>query len=525
MKRMKRAFSLLLAFCMLIVFASAAYADGGEDKTPSDVVQTSKGDIQGFTVEGAYGGEVNCYFGIPYAEAPVGELRWRDAQEKEPWDGVLDCTELKSSCYQFGDILPVFEKLPESEDCLYLNVIAPAATGEKLPVIVWYHGGGMNCGSGNEATYNMTRMPEHGCIVVTVTTRLGPLGTMAATLLGSEEGKADAGNFIISDMVMSMKWVHDNIAAFGGDPDNVTIAGESGGAGKVNTLMAVRELDGMFQRAIMQSGVGTAGDFDTAVSTGDAFMEALGVSTIEEARAVPAETIKEVFNNSTLSFSNFVDDYYLTDSPNQAVLSGNYNHVDVLMGANQGELPNLGAMMGVVDGIAGICGRVTEDGNKAYAYLFDRVPDNWAEMGAQAVHSVELAYMWGDYYDETEFWTGGPWEQNCMFYLDKEKYPQEDYIAPVMTEDDWAMMEQMMTMWVSFAAVGDPSTEDITWKPWSDETEDYIYLAYQCDPLSEMRTGFSGLAQPVDMDMMAATFGFAAGMHDTGSSDPSGETP
>lgn len=134
-------------------------------------------------------------------------------------------------------------------------------------------------------------------------------------------------------------------------------------------------------------------------------------------------------------------------------------------------------------------------------------------------------YMWGDYYDETEFWTGGPWEQNCMFYMDKEKYPQEDYIAPVMTEDDWAMMEQMMTMWVSFAAVGDPSTEDITWKTWSAETEDYIYLAYQGDPLSEMRTGFSELAQPVDMDMMAAAFGFAAGMHDTGSSDPSGEAP
>jgi para-nitrobenzyl esterase len=474
--------------------------DESTDGLLTEEVVTDKGTVKGFTSEGTTGKTIYNYYGIPYAEAPVGDLRWHDAQEKEAWDGVLDCTtpltEQKSS-YQFGtDLLAYFETLNVSEDCLYLNVISPAETvDENLPVIVWFHGGGMFGGSGSEEVYNLTNLPEHGCVFVSVTMRLGIFGMIATDSQDDLYGSADAGNYIMSDMIASLNWVKNNIEAFGGDASNVTIMGESGGGYKVSALMASDKAAGLFNRAIMQSGIDEADDWETAKADGNALLEALGVSSLDEARSISADEILEAYNNLGLSTNMLVDGYYLMESPNTAIASGNYNKVNVIIGANEGELANLAPMMNLIPNAVAVMNQIEADGNQAYAYILDQVPSNWREIGAHCVHSMDLAYLFGDYEDSVRYFSGGPWVQNCAFWLDTDQYPAEDYIKPVMDDDDLAFADEMMSMWVSFATDGDPNIEGSDWQAWTQADENYIYLTNMNGETSSMKTGFGDLAQ------------------------------
>ena len=495
MKLFRTMMTILVLGGLLLMSAFAA-----SDHAVTDVVETDKGMIRGFAVEGDKGAEMHCYYGIPYAEAPVGELRWRDAQEKTAWEGVLDCTAPiteQNSNYQWGtNLLAYFLTLTESEDCLYLHVTTPAqTTEEKLPVIVWLHGGGMFGGSGSEEVYNLTNLPEAGCVLVTVTTRLGGFGMLAADALESEERTSNAGNFMISDMLAALNWVQNNIERFGGDPANVTIDGESGGACKANALMACPQAEGLFCRAILQSGTAVPVSYEQAKETGNQLMERLGVATLEEAQAVPAEEVVAAYNELGIESAMIVDGYYMPEEPITAIEAGSYNPCDVLLGANAGELPNLLPMNGGIPNYIKVLNRVTQDGHKAYAYLFDQIPATWRELGFHSVHSLDLAYMFGTHDNSVRFYEGGPWEQQFIFWGLGESLDMADFISPEMDEADIELSDLMIRMWINFVTSGDPGTEDVTWEPYTSESEDYMVLTNMNGAVPHMETGYSELEQ------------------------------
>jgi para-nitrobenzyl esterase len=201
--------------------------------------------------------EATIYRGVPYAAPPTGRLRWQAPQPVKPWSGVRECTKYSLQPAQMPDpnLSAEAKKVPSSEDCLYLNVVVPAKkSSEKLPVMVWFHGGGLRYGSANWKFYNSVPLANHGAVLVSVNTRLGIFGLFAHPLLAKESPTGTCGNYMFLDMVASLQWVRRNIAAFGGDPDNVTIFGESGGGVKVVGLMASPLAKGLFHRAICESG-------------------------------------------------------------------------------------------------------------------------------------------------------------------------------------------------------------------------------------------------------------------------------
>lgn len=517
---MKRLLSLVLALAMAVTFtacsqsgpaSSGAASDassGGVSSeissgTPSsgetsvdssklsEIVTTDKGDIRGYSSLSEDGSTIYTYRGIPYAEAPVGELRWTAAQEKTAWEGVLDCTEYRETCYQFGSgLLPNFAALPQSEDCLYLNVITPAETTEDaLPVMVWFHGGALATGGGIEETYNLTDLPAQGCIVVTVNMRLGIFGLLASDALSEESAQNVSGNYMISDMIAALKWVQNNISAFGGNADNVTIFGESSGGSKVNTLLASPEAAGLFCKAITQSPATYTMELEDAQALGNEFLNALGVDSLEAARELPAETIIETANAMEFDYSFVVDHYYLNSTPQEAFASGDYNHVTLITGCNEGEItmPGKTYYSCPVETSASM----TDNGDTVYVYFFNQVPANWSDLGGRAVHSMDLAYVFGDMDNGAGTFSGGPWGMNCMLYM-SDCSPAE-FIAPELGEGDKAVSEEMLAMWAQFAATGDPSIEGIEWTAWNAEEDNYLSITRMNGETTAMKNGFSTL--------------------------------
>ncbi|WP_285488478.1 carboxylesterase/lipase family protein [Amycolatopsis taiwanensis] len=227
---------LLLAVVALLAIVSGC--GPGAAATPrGDIVQTRQGMLRGVVA-----GDHRTFSGIPYAAPPVGDLRWRAPAPPPEWDGIRDATRAGSSCAQpdgGGGLLG-------SEDCLYLNVNAPADTSVRRPVMVWVHGGGFVSGNGSD--YDTTRLVQQGVVVVTVNYRLGALGFL---LDGDDPA---AGDFGLADQQAALRWVRDNVEAFGGDPQNVTLFGQSAGAFSVCTQLASPQAQGLFHKAIIQSG-------------------------------------------------------------------------------------------------------------------------------------------------------------------------------------------------------------------------------------------------------------------------------
>ena len=256
------------------------------------VVSTTAGEVRGT----AHGAGLR-FAGIPYAAPPVGELRWRTPQPVEPWTEVRDASAFGTVAAQNPDMLTAFLGLPAepmSEDCLYLNVFTPAADDARRPVMVWIHGGAFTIGSGSSELYDGTVLTERGDVVlVTLNYRLGAFGFLELGWL--DEDLAGSGNCGLADQVAALQWVRDNVAAFGGDPDNVTIFGESAGAMSVTSLLAAPSADGLFHKAIAQSGAAQAiATPAEAERSGRQVLGALGVDTAEELQALTTEQILEV---------------------------------------------------------------------------------------------------------------------------------------------------------------------------------------------------------------------------------------
>jgi para-nitrobenzyl esterase len=316
----------------------------GASVSVADPVRTEAGLIEG-VVEGD--GQVRAFKGIPFAAPPVGNLRWAPPQPVASWEGVRSTQAFGPRCMQgriFDDM--VFRDEP-SEDCLYLNVWAPTqAPSGKLPVMVWIHGGGFAAGSASEPRQDGGRLSQKGVAVVGINYRLGVFGFLSHAELTKESSHHASGNYGLMDQVAALQWVQRNIAAFGGDPDNVTIFGESAGSFAVSALMVSPLARGLFHRAIGESGAFfTAGDGTLAPKTlsaseeiGAGFAVAAGEPTLAGLRAKPAEAILEAALKSRIWFSPNIDGHVLSRDAHAVFAAGEQARVPLLAGWNADEI-------------------------------------------------------------------------------------------------------------------------------------------------------------------------------------------
>lgn len=283
----------ILLFCAAPAWAAQVH---------SAVITAASGRIQGTTLDG-----VTSFKGIPFAAPPVGPLRWRPPQPVAPWQGVRQAVNFGSPCMQspsphrLGPWTTAFlSKLPSSEDCLYLNLWTAAARSSSLrPVMVWIYGGGFTSGAGSVAIYDGAALAREGVVVVNCNYRVGAFGFLAYPGLTDQSPHHSSGNYALLDQIAALKWVKENIAAFGGDPHQVTIFGQSAGAASVWLLMQSPLARGLFERAIVMSGpaviparaITGRGSLASAEREGRQFAATLGAHSAAELRAVPAEKI------------------------------------------------------------------------------------------------------------------------------------------------------------------------------------------------------------------------------------------
>lgn len=292
-------------------------------------------------VDGVQDGGIRAFKGIPYAAAPVGELRWRPPQPAPAWAGVKVADAFSPICPQKGAYPPESPPEPMSEDCLTLNVWTPGAEStQKLPVMVWIYGGGLVNGSASTPLYAGDRLATRGVVVVTFNYRIGALGFLAHPELNKESKHGGSGNYGLLDQIAALNWIKHNIAAFDGDPDQVTIFGQSSGAMSVSALVASPLAKGLFRRAIGQSG----GIFEPveldplftpagAAEAGKRFASRAGAATLADLRRLPVE--KVIATGFHPQFN--IDGYALTKPPYDAYAAGAQNNVDLLIGTNADE--------------------------------------------------------------------------------------------------------------------------------------------------------------------------------------------
>jgi para-nitrobenzyl esterase len=328
----------VLVFAMLLAVPAVVLS-----QTAGPQVKTRQGMVEG--KEDAAG---HAFLGIPYAEPPVGDLRWKAPVPAAGWHGVRKTIDFGPHCMQgrvFGDMN--FRDSGGSENCLTLNVWLPAKPAStKLPVMVWIYGGGFVSGTTSEARQDGAHLAQHGLVVVSMNYRLGVFGFLVHPELAKESGRNSAGDYGLLDQLAALRWVHDNIAAFGGDPNNVTIFGESAGSFSVSAQMASPLAKGLFQRAIGESGAAfsrTGLSFESLAAREEKdsklVKEKLGVSTLAELRAVPAEKLLEVFGPGpqAFAFGPDVDGYFLPQSVPAIFAAGKQNEAELLAGWNHDE--------------------------------------------------------------------------------------------------------------------------------------------------------------------------------------------
>lgn len=303
-------------------------------------------DIVTGSLSGVHDGKtgLNVYKGIPYAAPPVGPLRWKPPQPAAGWTGVRQADHFGPRCMQraiFNDM--VFRSDGMGEDCLYLNVWTPAhGPGEKLPVLVYFYGGGFIGGDGSEPRYDGASLARHGIVTVTVNYRLDVFGFLALPALATESPDHATGNYGLLDQAAALRWVQRNIAAFGGDPGQVTIGGESAGSMSVSALMASPLSKGLMQRAIGESGsvLGNLKPRPLALAEreGEAFQQRVGAHSLDQLRAMDAHKLLDAAGEKDVpEFGPTIDGYFLPRSPEDIYQSGEQAPVPLLVGSNSQE--------------------------------------------------------------------------------------------------------------------------------------------------------------------------------------------
>lgn len=328
---------LLLAALLAVSFAAPAFAHD------APIAETPAGRLRGESADG-----LNVFRGIPYARPPVGWRRWRAPEAMERWRRVRDATQFGAACFQpvarGASIYAPDEFQPMSEDCLFLNIWVPA-DARNAPVLVWIHGGSLVSGAGSEMAYDGTRLAQQGVIVVTINYRLGALGYLALPGLSAETHEGVSGNYGLLDQIEALRWVQRNIGAFGGDPRNVTIAGESAGALSVVYLMAAPPARGLFAKAIVQSAnMMMIPELQTARSgvvsaeeSGAALAASLQAGSVADLRAIEARALIAAATSAGFAPRPTVDGHVLTRQLVETFELGEQARVPLLVGFTSGE--------------------------------------------------------------------------------------------------------------------------------------------------------------------------------------------
>ena len=301
-------------------------------------VKTAEGILEGKDLSG-----ITIFKGVPFAAPPVGNLRWKAPQPVQKWEGVRKATEYGPNPMQealFGDMN--FGTKVNSEDCLYLNIWTPAKTmKEHLPVLIYFNGGGLMAGSGSEPRYAGDAMARKGIISITANYREGIFGFFAHPQLSKETSYKGSGNYGFMDQVAAIRWVKDNIEAFGGDPNRITIVGESAGSMSVSALMASPLCQGLFAQAMGSSG--SVMGFNKVLTLKEAeqkgveLAKQIGKKNIKDLRALPAEELMKLAAVKAIPTYN-IDGYFLTEQPTETYAKGNQTKVPLLIGGNNQEM-------------------------------------------------------------------------------------------------------------------------------------------------------------------------------------------
>lgn len=494
--RLVQAFAFLVAICL----AAPAYAEAA--------VNAPAG-----RVRGAAAGDVRIYRGLPYARPPVGDLRWRPPSRLPRWRGVRDATQFGAACMQPPS--PFFTHAAVSEDCLFLNIWAPA-DARNAPVLVWIHGGSLINGAGSEAFYEGARLAQRGVIVVSINYRLGALGWLAHPALSAESRDNVSGNYGLMDQIQALRWIRRNIRAFGGDPGNVTIAGQSAGALSVTLLMAAPAARGLFARAIAQSAYlitmpelrnSTYADWPDAEAIGVSFARSLGATDIADLRAVSAAAIIEGTGQARYYPLATIDGRTLRGQLVEVFDRGEQARVPMLAGFNEGEIRALRFLLPPppADAAAYIREIRARYGDLADAFLA-RYP---AETISESMLATTRDAMYGWAAERLAVKQTAIGAPSYLYYFD-HGYPAADeqgfhafhgeevpYIfgttattpsyfpAVPQTALEQRLSDAMMSYWATFARDGVPRARgEEAWRPYD---RDRAYMAFEDIP--RMRAG------------------------------------
>ena len=506
-------------FAPLVSLAALAIGGAASAQEPTLADATPVVETEAGPVHGLEQGGIDAFLGVRYAAPPLGDLRFQPPAKPEAWEGIADATGYGAPCMQLYSasgpnesemtrrIQAIFptstEAKMDNEDCLFLNVWTPeAGDGGKRPVMVWFHGGGYAYGSGNWPAYNGRNLAEKGdVVVVTVNHRLNAFGYLNLAEKFGEDFAA-SGNVGNLDLVRSLEWVRDNIAAFGGDPENVTIMGESGGGSKVSHLMAMPAADGLFDKAVIQSGPGVfSGKPAEAADYAAKILEAAGVETLDDLRNVRSDEIVEAVRKATPSgamgsgpqFGPIADGTIIPRDPFLPAAPEQSRDIPVLIGYNKDEMtlfvaaqPWFGRLTeGTLNAMTGAMGEQAVAAVAAYRKRYpDYSPTHLAAI-AMGTRFVRGTYLLADQQAKT---ASAPvyvyrltWETPIGEGMLRTPHTLDiplmfdnavESAALVGTGEDAQKMADMMSdAWIAFAKTGTPSSALLPeWKAYTPKT-------------------------------------------------------
>jgi para-nitrobenzyl esterase len=473
--------------------------------SPADEVTVENGKLQGTANEDH---SVRMFKGIPFAAPPVGELRWKPPQPALNWSGVRQADKFGAACLQtnvFGDIY--FRDAQPSEDCLTLDIWIPAKPASaKIPVIVWFYGGGFVAGSASEPRYDGENLAKKGVIIVNPNYRLGVFGFFSYPELSKESGRNASGNYGLLDQVAALQWVVKNIAAFGGDPRNITIAGESAGSFSVSELMASPVSRDLFQKAIGESG-GFSPPLRPLAETelaGVKFAESVGAKSLAEMRAKPGDELLQAAAklNRGFGFGPNVDGYFLPTDALPIYAQGAQSHVPLLAGwnADEGKMFVLLAPQKTTAGSFAQLARARfRDQAADFLKLYPATTDQEAVLSAEALAGDDFiafsTWKWTDmqaktgnapvyqyHFEQVPAVKPGAMIGSIPAAEAGARHACEiEYVFETLksqagvpwTDDDFKVSEAMASYWVNFATTGNPNGKGLPDWPKYDSKDGY----------------------------------------------------